>query len=529
MVIMKNKKILYLFFIFICVIFILHAIYLNCIAEDSFITFRFAKNLANGDGLVWNIGEPPVEGYTNFLWVIISALALKLNLNILLFSQILGMLASLVAIIYTYKFSKKLLGIKGYYSIIPCLFLAFSGPFATWAASGMETNFFAAFILMGVYYFISYWKFDSQKELLLGFVSLLFATLTRPEGFLIFIILLGISPLLIWLFKKPIKIFILVLTVYIIPFLVYFFWRLNYFGFLLPNTFYAKTGGTIYQYIRGLSYTGFFIAYFILPLVPLLILLLWEKRKHPVTKRLLDSIKLNVAAYVCILICTIYTAFIIWVGGDYMAMYRFFVPLLPFFYVFAGLIISKLSFSKLSEKVLAIVLILFALAATLIQSTPLENNIFVNPPNLHGSYSRVLLERWHSNRLSLIGTFFNEYKTSSNESLATNAIGAVSYYADMKIYGFHGLVDPEIAHIRNKSLGRGLPGHEKKDLLYTLSKNPTYFMFNRDLYKKPLSYPDYGPEVNQVIQENYKLAYVWLVDTENGEEGYFSFLELKEK
>ena len=55
------------------ILFVAHAWYLRCVAEDAFITFRFAENLALGHGFVWNIGEPPVEGFTNFLWVVLCA------------------------------------------------------------------------------------------------------------------------------------------------------------------------------------------------------------------------------------------------------------------------------------------------------------------------------------------------------------------------------------------------------------------------------------------------------------------------
>ena len=38
--------------------------------EDAMISMRYAKNFASGAGLVWNAGEAPVEGYTNFLWTL---------------------------------------------------------------------------------------------------------------------------------------------------------------------------------------------------------------------------------------------------------------------------------------------------------------------------------------------------------------------------------------------------------------------------------------------------------------------------
>jgi hypothetical protein len=43
--------------------------------DDSMISMRYARNLAEGHGLVWNAGERPIEGYTNLLWVLVMAVA----------------------------------------------------------------------------------------------------------------------------------------------------------------------------------------------------------------------------------------------------------------------------------------------------------------------------------------------------------------------------------------------------------------------------------------------------------------------
>ena len=42
--------------------------------DDAMISMRYAKNLIAGNGLVWNPGEQPVEGYTNPLWVLYMSL-----------------------------------------------------------------------------------------------------------------------------------------------------------------------------------------------------------------------------------------------------------------------------------------------------------------------------------------------------------------------------------------------------------------------------------------------------------------------
>jgi hypothetical protein len=43
------------------------------IFDDSYIAFRYSENWANGHGLTWNAGQPPVEGFTSFAWVFVGA------------------------------------------------------------------------------------------------------------------------------------------------------------------------------------------------------------------------------------------------------------------------------------------------------------------------------------------------------------------------------------------------------------------------------------------------------------------------
>jgi len=99
-----KKKIILLCFLVITVIFVLHALHLVVIAEDSFIGFRFAKNIAEGKGLLWNIGESPVEGYTNFLWIIICSFAILTGINLIAFVQIIGIVFSIIILIYIFYF-----------------------------------------------------------------------------------------------------------------------------------------------------------------------------------------------------------------------------------------------------------------------------------------------------------------------------------------------------------------------------------------------------------------------------------------
>jgi hypothetical protein len=50
-------------------------------------------------------------------------------------------------------------------------------------------------------------------------------------------------------------------------------------------------------------------------------------------------------------------------------------------------------------------------------------------------------------------------------------------------------------------------------------------MWSRSLRDEPAGWPRYEPEVLRELREDYELRHIWLADEENGEAGYFSFLE----
>src|SRR5579863_3651258 len=56
--------------------------------DDAYISFRYAKNLARGMGLVYNAGEH-IEGYTNFFWTVLLACGVKLGLDPVVLAKVL--------------------------------------------------------------------------------------------------------------------------------------------------------------------------------------------------------------------------------------------------------------------------------------------------------------------------------------------------------------------------------------------------------------------------------------------------------
>jgi hypothetical protein len=486
-----------------------------------------------------------VEGYTNFLWLLLCALLLRLGLDPVVGSQVLGAAASLVTLAYTYRCGTRLLGWSPAAALLPCLFLALSGPFATWAAGGLETNCFGMLLLVGIYHFASYWRGGRRLDLFACFGALLLSILTRPEGAFVYALVLAVTVVALrGRVALSLRDFSAPVLLSLALFAVYFGWRWSYFGYPLPNTFYAKTGGTLAQYARGARYVWLFAQHYLLPWAPLLALA-WlspgagsggrEGRLARERGGLAVSLREHSLLATCAVVAGCYALYIAWVGGDYMAMYRFFVPTLPLLYLLlASAARRAFWFARErggARRALAGASLAIAALGTLVHSTPLEQALFEKPPYMHGNFRGVQTERWHVARLSLIGRFFADYAKGPEESLATDAIGAISYYSGIRVHGAHGLVDSRLSHREqgDRRIGRGFAGHERSDLAYRFSQRPTFFMMHRDLRPQRPASTTINLPLDPQLVEPYKLVSVWLEDFRNGEAGYFSFLERRDR
>ncbi|MBL4688021.1 MAG: hypothetical protein JKY37_25750, partial [Nannocystaceae bacterium] len=115
--------------------------------DDAYISFRYARNLASGHGLVYNLGES-VEGYTNFSLTVVLGAGMAIGIDPHPLSKVLGAAAALGTLVVVYRLSHRLLPLSG----LPCVatwLLATSAPFASWAVFGLETSIFAFLILLG--------------------------------------------------------------------------------------------------------------------------------------------------------------------------------------------------------------------------------------------------------------------------------------------------------------------------------------------------------------------------------------------
>lgn len=516
--------------------FVAYAWWLNCIAEDAYITYRFARNVAEGHGFVWNVGEGPVEGFTNFLWVLLSVGLYRLGLDLPRVTQGLGVVAGMVTLVYAWRFSTEILRHRPGVALFTTALLAACGPLATWATSGLETVPFTLAVTMAVFYASrppsGAWSWSTVAAA----VCLLLATLTRPEGFGLFLIVVAAQSVLSRWHSPRSRDAALLATVYVPLFLLYFAWRYHTFGYFLPNTFYAKTGGGVEQARHGVIYLGYFALHFVVPSVPWMVLAAWRftgERDGGTAREAPDAAEgrrrgLLIAGSVMVG----YLGYVALVGGDYMAMYRFVVPVLPLGgSMFGELVELAVPIEPLPRprRVILGLLGIGSIGGVLLQSTPYEAAVFRPTPRMHGTYRGVNVERWHVSRFHVIGEFFNRQAHTSDDSVLTWDIGVVGYITRFKIYDALGIVDPVVAHGRaDARLANGLPGHAKQDLEYSYSRHPRFVMYTVQLRSQPAAWPVYPAELTRRVQSEYELKSVWLTDARNAEQGYFTYLERKQ-
>ena len=116
--------------------------------EDAMISMRYARHVAGGHGFVWNIGEPPIEGFTNLLWVLWMSVAHLLGMSeskISLFIMLSGVAIMLATGHVASKIARKLSSAPW----VPLVALAatlFCYPLVFWTLRGMEVGALTLFV-----------------------------------------------------------------------------------------------------------------------------------------------------------------------------------------------------------------------------------------------------------------------------------------------------------------------------------------------------------------------------------------------
>jgi len=210
--------------------------------DDAYITYRYAINLASGNGLVFNVGER-TDGASSFLYTVLLAFLYWLGFHDLeMVSGIIQVLSaggiSVLVYLSILSLSKNL-----YVALILAALSVMHGFISGWAINGMETIFYTFLIASFSYFYFM------RKKTYFPIVLLILIMLTRIEGILI-VLVWFITELFLKVKKKKKKellnfTFQAACIIFII--VVYFIFKYNYYHTFLPHSLHLKN---IYKYYQ---------------------------------------------------------------------------------------------------------------------------------------------------------------------------------------------------------------------------------------------------------------------------------------
>jgi len=414
--------------------------------DDCYISFRYARQLMLGHGLVWNPGEA-VEGYTNFLWVLIMSAGMVLGIEPEWLSNALGIVSGVAVLGGLMWLSARWQ--KGWTPLVLVapLVLVFNRSFTGWNTGGLATMFFTMLVLFATLrYFVE--RQDASRRVWVSALLFAMASLTRPEGN-IFAFVAGLFFVLDVIRKKrSLRSLLLWSGVYLAFVGGHLLWRRWYYGFWLPNTFYAKVNGLWWNHAK--YYFKIFEGdYHLLWFAPLaLIPLIFRRSMEP---------------WILFAMAAAHLLYVACVGGDRFE-FRFLVFVFPMLYLLLtdGMVMMGRIPSKRWWLKGAGIAACCALAATMVYVTH-QGSINPKAGGKRGDNAGIQAIKEYAAMRAEDGRFLksliDEGLLPKDVQFAVTGAGAVPYYTMWPTLDMHGLNNVEIGH--RKITRRGAIGHEK--------------------------------------------------------------------
>jgi arabinofuranosyltransferase len=415
----------------------------HCTVDDAFISFRCARNLASGNGPVFNVGER-VEAFSNPLWVFMLALASLFKIDIVTAAKVIGLACGAITLVLLMRLCRRALAFSSAATLVAAVYLGTNITLVYYAISGLETVFYAMTLVLMIY------LLTEGRVIAAGAAGAALA-LTRPEG------ILYVVPLAIGcrLNRCGWRRLLMILLIPIGAYGLLTSFRVLYFGALLPNSYAAKIGPEPIPLVGSTPRAAVFQQYS------------WNAssmQKPLLCAVFLGAFVLAGRATAPLIASVAVAAFFVWYGrGDWMSFWRFYAPVLPFFAAFwvGGLDYIRLSLGRTYRaKAFWVVLLLPLLvngARTVRSVEALDRGEEFNPA-------------MHSRAHARIGAYLASIG-SPGDVVVVNEIGAIGYYSGCITIDMLGLSDPRVPSLlRRSDLGAYAD--------YILSRNPTFILLN---------------------------------------------------
>jgi arabinofuranosyltransferase len=446
-----------------------HSLQYDFVTDDAYISFVFSRNLAEHGALVFNPGMDPVEGYTNFLWTLVLGLLMLVGLRPEVTSLVLGTAFGLANLVVAHRLVDEVQGEprRGWALVAPAL-LAFSAGFACWSSGGLETQMFTFWVSLSLYTYVRAER-EPRRLRWMG-VCLALAAMTRPEGLLVTAVI-GLHRLGANLVRErrlaPTRGELACLGLFLAVWLPWYAWRWWYYGYPFPNTAYVKAGGAPPSgYSETLFHNGLYYvwqwawqskAVLAAPVI-LAGLLWWRRGPGPDARRFYLGSLLAALAVV-------YLAYTVSVGGDFMGLHRFVMPVFVIAAVGCALGL-RLAWQWLAARVpglgrplfgtLLAVVVIAGFAVDQVRLT-VESLRWGNWKSDRGIDTPAYLRIYTADRAA-IGRHMRECFEPDDFSIVGGA-GAQPYEGRMRAIDVFGLVSERIAHEVPPSNPRA--GHNK--------------------------------------------------------------------
>lgn len=424
--------------------------------DDAMVSMTYARNLAEGHGLRWNVGETPVEGYTNFLWTLLLAAFHLLGLGdakVSLLVEITGALCLLLAMMS----AARIASIYARTAIAPLAAAVAVGlyyPLVYFTLRGMEVGFLAVLFLIAVDLTLQVKENPSRGKVSLLAVVLSAALLVRMDA-VIFCSVLILSCVILAPSSQRVRIGAFLVAACVLTGCSHSLWRYWYYGDLLPNTYYLKMTG-VSLWFRVSEGARYFKAVFWPHLAPycLFALLALARRRPPVV---LFSLSATIFLFQC--------AYSIYAGGDAWEQTgfanRYITVAMPFVIILCALGVESIVLwirrgSRSARIVEAIGLIL---AVVLIAAA--------NRRELLDWYRTKGFQVEQDARV-VRSALQIKANTSPEAKVAVVWAGAVPYFSRRRALDILGKNDPVIARMEPRPLPWFYPGHNKWNYAWTI-------------------------------------------------------------
>ncbi|UCD29634.1 MAG: hypothetical protein JSV03_03905 [Planctomycetota bacterium] len=223
-----------------------------CLFDDAMVSMRYAKNLAEGAGLVWNVDGPRVEGYTNPLWVCYMALLHLLGVwqaHISVLVQATGALCLVINLYFVKRIAEAVSDDTLLVPLASIVLTAFYYPLNNWGLQGTEVSILTLLTSAAVY--AALWVLKSDRFVCLPYLLLGVAIWVRPDALVLY---LAVSFfLLVVAGSQRYRHLKWCLLIFLVSAGTQTIFRFLYYGEILPNTYYLKMTGypLLWRITRG--------------------------------------------------------------------------------------------------------------------------------------------------------------------------------------------------------------------------------------------------------------------------------------